>query len=66
MQTPEGGRKVAITNKKLYGEDYYKRIGAMGGKAQTTKPKGFAANRALARSAGAIGGRISRRKAKES
>lgn len=46
--------------------DFYKRIGALGGSKPTVKPKGFAANPELARKAGAIGGRISRRgKAKE-
>ena len=36
-------------------------LGSRGGKAPTTKPKGFAANPQLARTAGALGGRISRR-----
>ncbi|HKX23669.1 MAG TPA: hypothetical protein VJM46_00380, partial [Candidatus Saccharimonadales bacterium] len=48
------------TNKKKYGKDFYARIGAMGGKKGTTG--GFAANRDLARLAGAKGGRISRRR----
>lgn len=54
-----GGLKAAATNKSKYGEDWYRRIGAMGGKKGTTG--GFAANRELARIAGAKGGRISRR-----
>lgn len=29
--TSEGGRKAMATNKRLYGEDYAKRIGRMGG-----------------------------------
>ena len=58
--TKQGGRSAASTNKKRYGKDFYARIGAMGGKKSRTG--GFAANRELARSAGAKGGRISRRR----
>ena len=47
-----GGAKTAKTNKERYGEDFYKNIGSRGGKAPTTKPKGFAANPELARAAG--------------
>jgi general stress protein YciG len=54
-----GGKKAAATNKKLHGEDFYARIGAMGGRKSTTG--GFWANRSLARRAGAKGGKISRR-----
>ena len=57
--TIEGGKKAAAKNKALHGADFYKRIGAKGGKNGTTG--GFAANRELARLAGAKGGRISRR-----
>jgi hypothetical protein len=57
--TIPGGKAAASTNKKKYGADFYARIGAMGGKKGHTG--GFAANRALARVAGAKGGRISRR-----
>lgn len=57
--TKTGGAAAAKTNKAKYGSDFYARIGAMGGKKGTTG--GFAANRELARSAGAKGGRISRR-----
>lgn len=57
--TPKGGQAAAKTNKAKYGADFYARIGAMGGKKGTTG--GFAANRELARIAGAKGGRISRR-----
>lgn len=39
---------------------YFRRIGQMGGRA-TGSHKGFGSNRELARSAGAKGGRISRR-----
>lgn len=58
--TINGGKKAAETNKKKYGKDFYARIGAAGGKKGTTG--GFAANRDLARLAGAKGGRISRRR----
>ena len=57
--TKEGGRKAAARNKAKYGSDFYAKIGAAGGKKGKTG--GFYANRDLARSAGAKGGRISRR-----
>ncbi len=57
--TKDGGRKAASTNKSKYGKDFYARIGSMGGKMGHTG--GFYANRELARKAGSLGGRISRR-----
>lgn len=57
--TTRGGRAAAATNKSKYGSDFYSKIGAIGGKKGHTG--GFFANRELARSAGAKGGRISRR-----
>jgi general stress protein YciG len=60
--TKAGGKSAAATNKKKYGADFYAKIGAKGGKRGTTG--GFAANRELARIAGAKGGRISRRSKK--
>ena len=57
--TKEGGKRAAATNKTRHGSDFYARIGAKGGKLGRTG--GFAANRELARIAGAKGGRISRR-----
>jgi len=57
--TKAGGLKAVATNKKKYGKDFYKKIGAKGGKLGKTG--GFFANRELARVAGAKGGRISRR-----
>ena len=57
--TKEGGKKAALANKERYGSDFYAKIGAKGGKKGTTG--GFAANRELARIAGAKGGRLSRR-----
>lgn len=56
----EGGLIAAAKNKARYGEDYYAKIGAMGG-AFKNKKKGFGSNRALARIAGAKGGQVSRR-----
>ncbi len=57
--TKTGGRAAAATNKAKYGPDFYAKIGSMGGKKGHTG--GFYANRDLARRAGAVGGRISRR-----
>ena len=57
--TKAGGMKAAATNRAKYGKEFYARIGAKGGKNGHTG--GFAANKALARIAGAKGGRISRR-----
>lgn len=57
--TIAGGKAAAETNKKKYGKDFYRNIGAKGGKLGRTG--GFYANRELARVAGAIGGRKSRR-----
>jgi hypothetical protein len=57
--TREGGYKAKKRNYELYGEDFYRKIGAIGGKRGTTG--GFYANRELARIAGAKGGRISKR-----
>lgn len=57
--TKSGGAKAALTNKLKYGEDFYKKIGAKGGKLGNTG--GFYLNPELARIAGAKGGRISRR-----
>lgn len=57
--TKAGGIKAAKTNLEKHGADFYKRIGRKGG--QNGHTGGFAANRALARVAGAKGGRISKR-----
>lgn len=57
--TKAGGLKAAKTNKELHGKDFYKKIGAKGGRNGHTG--GFASNRELARIAGAIGGHISKR-----
>ena len=57
--TREGGLKAAKTNRKKYGADFYVRNGRKGG--QNGHTGGFAANRALARVAGRIGGLKSKR-----
>ena len=55
----EGGKKAAVRNKELHGEDFYSRIGRKGGKNGHTG--GFASNPELAREAGRKGGKKSRR-----
>lgn len=57
--TRSGGLKARQTNIKLYGDDFYKKIGSLGGRA--IGYKGFAANPELARKAGSKGGKKSRR-----
>ena len=57
--TREGGKKAALANKERYGRDFYAAIGRIGGKAGHTG--GFAADPELARRAGAIGGKKSKR-----
>ncbi len=57
--TELGGIKAAMKNKRLYGDDSYREIGAMGGKLGHTG--GFYADRNRASLAGKLGGMISRR-----
>lgn len=57
--TKEGGIKTRNTNYEKHGKDFYKRIGAIGGR--NGHSGGFAANRELASRAGKIGGAISKR-----
>ena len=57
--TKTGGLKARETNLKKYGKEFYRIIGSKGG--QNGHTGGFASNPALARTAGAKGGRISRR-----
>jgi len=61
-QTVEGGKKVAVTNKAKYGEDYYVKLGALGGSGSRPETRYFRRNPEAARIAGAIGGRLSKRK----
>lgn len=56
--TKEGGEKAAKTNMQKYGPDFYKNIGAKGGKASTT---GGFKDKELARIAGRKGGLKSKR-----
>ena len=60
--TKNGGVKAAATNKARHGKNFYAMIGAKGGRNGNTG--GFAANPELARKAGAIGGKVSRRRKK--
>lgn len=57
--TKAGGQKAAATNKKIYGSEFYREIGRIGGKRGHTG--GFFANPELAKIAGAKGGRKSKR-----
>jgi general stress protein YciG len=57
--TRPGGFKARDTNKNLYGEDYFSRIGRLGGRK--SRGGGFTNDRELARRAGALGGSMSRR-----
>ena len=57
--TKTGGQKAAVTNKLKYGDNFYASIGRKGGRNGHTG--GFAANPELAKIAGAIGGRKSKR-----
>ena len=59
--TKEVAKKALATNKEIYGEDFYKRIGRLGGGKKGTTG-GFYANRELASIAGRIGGLKSSRK----
>lgn len=62
--TKRGGKQAADTNRELYGDDFYKRIGAKGGKKgwKDGAIKGFAAMTYEERSAaGKLGGSRSRR-----
>ena len=54
-----GGKKAAATNRERYGHNFYASIGRKGG--QNGHTGGFAADPELARKAGAIGGKKSKR-----
>ena len=55
------GLKARDTIIARHGSNYYAKIGAKGGSRTDTRPKGFEADRALARRAGAKGGAASRK-----
>lgn len=59
-----GGKQASLTNKQRYGANFYREIGAKGGKKGEADGtiKGFGANRELARTAGRLGGMKSKRK----
>lgn len=57
--TKAGGQKARKTNYERHGKDFYKKIGAIGGRNGHTG--GFAANPELAKIAGKKGGSKSRR-----
>lgn len=57
--TKQGGLKASQTNKLRYGDDFYRRIGANGGKK--SRGGGFAQDSDLASLAGRLGGLKSRR-----
>lgn len=57
--TKEGGIKAAKTNIERHGADFYSNLGRMGGKKGHTG--GFYNNPELARRAGSIGGKKSKR-----
>ena len=60
-----GGKKAALKNKELYGEDFYKKLGVKGGSVRG-KASGFGAGEAgreRARIWGKVGGTKSRRPA---
>lgn len=62
MSRESGGKQAATRNKLMYGEDFYKRIGAMGGKkgAKDGVIKGFAAMTRKQRQAAGRKGAMSR------
>ena len=66
--TKQGGIKAAQTNRQLYGEGFYKKIGSQGGHNGTTGGWASAVvgvdgltGKERARVQGAIGGRMSKR-----
>ena len=56
-----GGIKSAAKIKRERGVDYFKELGKKAGSTETDKPKGFAANKKLAKRAGKLGGAKSKR-----
>lgn len=62
MQTPEGTKKQVKTIKEKYGEDFFSKIGAIGGKKGKTGGFGAGeAGRERARIAGQRGGRATKK-----
>lgn len=59
--TKAGGIKTAKTIREKFGDNFYKNIGAKGGRNTCGGMKGFALNPELAKIAGQKGGKISKR-----
>lgn len=70
-----GGQRAAVTNREKYGDDYYKVVGAIGGRVTGVR-KGFAIDDrnwldkllrkpSRAQRGGALGGKVSRRGARK-
>jgi hypothetical protein len=59
--TKIGAAKMLQTIKAKYGEDFYKRIGAIGGSKSRPETRPFSLNKNLASTAGSKGGGISKR-----
>lgn len=55
--TVEGGQKTVETNRKRHGEDYYHKLGKMGGSVSHRESRPFVAQEGLAKRAGKLGGR---------
>ena len=55
------GGKLTAQKNLAKDPDYYRKLGSLGGKAPTTKPKGFAADIERARIAGRKSGEISKK-----
>lgn len=56
----EGGLKAAKVNTEKHGDNFYSEIGRIGGAVKGVR-RGFAANNDLAREAGSLGGKNSKR-----
>lgn len=59
--TKAGGAKARETNKSVYGEDFYKRIGSMGGSVSHPETRYFRMYPGFASTVGVKGGMKSRR-----
>lgn len=60
--TRAGGLKAAQKNKELYGKDFYKNLGKIGGSRSHQATRFFALHPDIAKTAGAKGGKTSTRK----
>ena len=59
--TKLGGQKAALTNKKNHGANFYAEIGRKGGRKCHPDTRYFAMHPEVAKQAGAIGGKMSKR-----